>query len=266
MKVTFITVAYKTPHLIRNLLKGVEAAKFAFPFEYYLVDNGSDGTAQMVKELFPWVNVVTGHGNVGFSAGNNLAIRQAKGEYVMLVNPDMTIFPDEIEKLVGYGDANPTIGFVVPKLLNPNGTIQTNVNRFPSILIPVYRRTILGRTSVGQRAVDRYFMKDVDLTRPIDVDGAIGAAILLRRRALDEIGHFDEGYWMYFEDIDLCRRAWEKGWRVTYFPDIKIVHYHQRESRVKWPWQALTHRPSRAHIASAVHYFWKYRSKPLPRG
>lgn len=266
MKVTFITVCYKTPHHIRNLLKGVEAAKFAFPFEYILVDNGDDGTAGMVRERFPWVTVLNGHGNVGFGKGNNLAIRQAKGEYVMLINPDLTVFPNEIEKLVAFGDANPTVGLIAPKLLNPNGTVQNSINRFPTPMIPVYRRTLLGHTPWGKRAVSWYFMEDVDRSQPLDVDGAFGAALLMRRRALVEIGGFDERIWMYFEDIDLCRRAWEKGWRVTYFPDVKIVHYLKRESRVKWPWQALTNKLSRAHIASGVHYFWKYRSRPLPKG
>lgn len=265
MKVSFVTVCFKTPHLIRNLLKGVEAAKFGFPFEYVLVDNGGDGTADMVRERYPWARVISGHGNVGFGAGNNIGMREAAGEYVMLVNPDLSIFPGEMEKLLAYADAHPDIGFVGPRLLNPNGTVQKNANRFPTPLIPLYRRTALGSTRRGQQAVSWYFMEDADLSRPIDVDGVFGAAILMRRRALDEIGLFDERYWMYFEDIDMCRRAWEKGWRVTYYPDVRIVHYLQRESRVEWPWQALTNRVTRAHIASAVKYFWKYRGQPLPR-
>src|SRR5262245_45057495 len=138
MKVTFITVAYNTPHFIRNLLKGVEAAQFAFPFEYILVDNGSDGTADMVRVRFPWVRVITGQGNVGFAAGNNLGLKVATGDYVMLVNPDLTLFAGEIEKLIAFADADPSIGFVAPKLLNPNGTIQHNVHRFPRLLTPAY--------------------------------------------------------------------------------------------------------------------------------
>jgi len=264
MKVTFITVAYKTPHLIRNLLKGVEAARFAFPFEYILVDNGDDDTADMVRERFPWVKVISGHGNVGFAAANNRGFTEATGEYVMLINPDLTIFSGEMEKLVAFADADQTIGFVAPRLLNPNGTVQQNVHRFPTMLIPVYRRTFLGQTSWGRRAVSRHFMEDTDLSKPIDIDGAIGGALLIRRKVLMEIGGFDERYWLYFEDVDLCRRAWERGWRVTYYPEVKIVHYHQRESRIQWPWQVFSNRPSRAHIASAARYFWKYRSKPLP--
>lgn len=266
MKVTFVTVAYRTPDLIRMLLRGVESARFAFPFEYILVNNNpGDETSKLVRERFPWVKLIEAPGNVGFGAANNLAFREASGEYVMLVNPDLTLFPGEMEKLVAFADANADIGFVGPRLHNPNGTVQKNANRFPTPMIPVYRRTFLGKTPWGKRAVDQYFMEGTDWSSPIDVDGVFGAAILIRRRALDDIGHFDERFWMYFEDIDLCRRAWEKGWRVTYYPHVRLVHYLQRESRVKWPWEVVTNRVSRAHIASGVKYFWKYRSRPLPR-
>lgn len=263
MKVTFVTVCYRTPHLIRNLLKGVEAARFPFPYEYIVVDNGGD-TADMVRETFPWATVISGQGNVGFGAGNNLAIRQAKGEYVMLVNPDLTIFPGEMEKLLAFAESRPDTGIVGPRLLNPNKTVQRTYHRFPHPLIPVYRRTFLGATARGQKAIDWYFMADADASAPLHVDGLFGAAMLIRKRALDEVGHFDERFFMYFEDVDLCRRSWEKGWKVCYAPVAEFVHYHQRESDVKYPWQALMNRTSRAHIASAVQYFLKYRGKPLP--
>jgi GT2 family glycosyltransferase len=266
MKITFVTVAYKGPELIRNLLKGVELAKFDFPFEYILVNNNAgDATAEIVKEQFPWVTYVDAPGNVGFAAGNNIGFRLAKGEYVMCVNPDLTIFPGEVEKLVQYADAHPEFGIVGPRLLNPNGTIQKNFHRFPSPLIPVYRRTLMGKTPWGKRAIARYFLEDVDPMSLREVDGLFGAALLIRKKALEDFGHFDEGYFMYFEDVDLCRRAWEKGWKVGYFPDACFVHYHQRESYSKQPWKSLFNPLSRAHIASAVRYFRKFYGKPSPR-
>ncbi len=98
MKVTFITVCYKTPDLMRTLLKGVEAAKFNFTYEYLVVDNcPGDGTGEMLRARFPWVQVIEAPGNVGFGCGNNLALRQARGQYVMLINPDLTVFHGEME-------------------------------------------------------------------------------------------------------------------------------------------------------------------------
>jgi GT2 family glycosyltransferase len=265
-KVTFITVCYRTPGLIRQLLKGFEAAHLAFPFEYILVDNAAgDGTGAMVRQMFPWVKVIDAPGNVGFGAGNNIAFREATGEYVMLVNPDLTLFPGEMEKLLTFADAHPDIGLIGPKLLNPDRTLQRSFHRFPNPFIPILRRTRLGRMAWGRQMVDRYLMKDADADQIQDVDGLFGAAILIRRPALDAIGPFDERFFMYFEDVDLCRRAWEKGWRVVYAPVAEFIHYHQRESEVKRVSHLLTNRVLREHIKSAFRYFWKYRGKAHPR-
>jgi len=264
MKVSFVTVAYKTPNLIRVLLRGVERAKFSFPFEYFLVDNGHDGTVEMVKQLYPWVTVVDAGGNVGFGAGNNAAFRQATGEYVMLINPDLTVFHGEMEKLIAYADANPDIGIVGPKVENPNGTRQESCTRFPHPLMPLYSRTMLGNTSTGRHAMDRYLMRDLDHGDCHDTDTLYGAALLIRKKVLDDAGMFDERFFMYYEDVDLCRRAWMRGWRVSYAPISRFVHYHQRQSLIKAPWELLTNRIARVHIASGVRYFLKYRGMPHP--
>jgi len=265
-KVSFVTVCYRTPGLIRMLLKGVEAANLGFPFEYFLVDNApGDGTARMVKERFPWVQVIETPRNLGFGAGNNLALKRARGTYAMVVNPDLTVFPDEIEKLVTFMDDHPDVAFSGPALFNPDGTRQDSCYRFPSPMIPVYRRTFLGRSPWGRRAVGYYLMRDAQpIENPTEVDALMGSAILMRRSALDEIGLFDENYFMYFEEMDICRRAWERRWRVAYVPKARLVHYHQRESRIDWPWHLITNRPARAHIISALYYFRKYWRKPHP--
>lgn len=264
-KVSFVTVCYRTPGLVRQLLKGFEAAAIPFPYEYFLVDNGDDGTGAMVRERFPWATVVDGHGNVGFGAGNNRAFRLANGEYVMLVNPDLTVFAGEMEKLIAFADADATAGLIGPRILNPDRSPQRSFHRFPNAFIPIYRRTAFGRTPWGRRDVERYLMLDADPSKIQDVDGLFGSAVLIRRAALDRIGHFDERFFMYFEDVDLCRRAWEAGWRVVYAPVADFVHYHQRESDVKRPWDLLTNRTAREHIKSGVKYFLKYRGKGHPR-
>jgi GT2 family glycosyltransferase len=264
-KVSFITVAYKTPHLIRLLLKGVEAAKFEFPFEYLLVDNGGDGTAAMVKDRFPWVRVIEPGENLGFAKGNNLAIREANGAYIMLTNPDITFFPGEMEKLVAFADATPDAGLMGPYIEYPNGERQESCTRFQPLMIPVYRRTILGRTSWGKRAVDRYLMTDADHREVHDTDVLWGSAVLARRSALDDVGHFDERFFMYHEDIDLCRRTWEKGWRVIYAPVARFVHIHARESVIANPLELITKPTARYHIASGIKYHLKYLGVPLPR-
>ncbi len=266
MNVSCITVCYKTPDLIRNLLSGIERARFSFPFEYFLVNNNpGDETSTFVRARFPWVTVIDAPRNVGFGAGHNLAFARASGEYLMLLNPDLTVFAGEMEKFLAFADAHPEIGIFGPRVLNPNRTIQRTFHRFHTPLIPVYRRTFLHRTSVGRRAIAWFFMEDTDATSVQDVDGIFGAAMLIRADALAAIGFFDERFFMYFEDVDLCRRAWMHGWRVCYAPIAEFVHYHQRESNVRHWWQAFGNRLSRAHVASAIQYFWKYRGQRLPR-
>ena len=266
-KVSFITVCYRTPHLIRLLLKGVEAANFKFPYEFILVNNDPTDTEtnKMVQEKFPWVNLITASKNLGFGAGNNLGLRRMRGSYAMLTNPDLVFFPGEIEKLVEFLESHPDIGLTGPALHNPDGTRQDSCYRFPSPVYPIFRRTFLGKTPWGKRSNNHHLMRDqLSKNQPIEVDALMASAILLRKKVLEDIGFFDQKFFMYMEEFDFCRRAWRFNWRVVYYPYSKLVHYHNRDSRITWPWQLFTHKLARAHIRSAVYYFWKYRGTKNP--
>lgn len=264
--VSLITVNYRMLHFIRHLLRGVEEAKLAFPHEYLLVDSGSnDGCIEMVREQFPWVKTFAEPENVGFGKGNNIAIREAKGKYIMLCNPDLTILPGELEKWVDWMEAHPTVGISGPRVINPDGTDQDSCYHFPLPWTPILRRTPLGRFGVAQRHLDTYLMRSMDRDREQEVDWVLGAAMLIRRDVLNAIGVFDERFFLYFEDADLCRRTWEAGYSVTYTPVARIVHYHRRQSQTRHVWQVLQNPVTRVHIASAIKYFLKYLGKPHPR-
>ena len=112
--------------------------------------------------------------------------------------------------------------------------------------------------------MDAYLMKNMDRTREQDVDWVMGSALLIRRELLDRIGPFDERFFMYFEDTDLCRRAWHAGASVTYTPAARLIHYHHRQSRTRYFWEALTNRLARVHIVSGFKYFIKYYKNPNP--
>lgn len=265
-KVTFITVCFRTPNMIRMLLRGFENAKLSFPYEYILVNNASgDGTSEMVRELFPWVKIIEAPGNVGYGAGNNLALKQAQGEYVMIMNPDIVVFPGELEKLLVEADRRPDVGIFGPRLLNPDRTMQRSFYRFPTPLIPVYRRTPLGSTPWGRKTIAWYLMLDNNPDQVAEVDWVLGGAQLIRRRVFMDAGNFDDRFFMYFEEVDLCRRAWSNGWRVAYVPQAEFVHFHTRESDTGSVFGAILNRTTRVHIASAVKYFLKYHGKALPR-
>jgi len=264
--VTFVTVNYKMSHHIRHLLAGVEQAAFAFPFEYILVDNASgDGIADMVRERFPWVRVIESPKNVGYGAGNNIALREAKSEFVLLFNPDLTVFPGEVESWIEWMRARPDVGISGPRVLNPDGSDQDSCYRFPNVLTPILRRTFLGRLPFARSVNERYVMKEMDRNVEQDVDWVLGAAMLIRKTTLDTIGLFDERFFMYFEEADICRRVWSAGLRVTYAPVARFVHYHGRESRIRFPWEIVTNKLTRIHMASGFKYFLKHFGSRNPR-
>jgi hypothetical protein len=253
-------------NFIRHLLQGVQDAHLPFSFEYFLVDNDSkDGMAEFVRKEFPWVTVIEAGYNNGFAVGNNLGIKQARGEYIIPLNPDLIVFPGEIEKWIAWMDAHPDVGISGPRLRNPNGDDQNSCFQFHNLMTPVYRRTFIGRFGFAKRAMDRYTMKDLDRSKEQEVDFILGAAMCVRRSLHEKIGGFDERFFMYFEDEDWCRRAWKHGSRVMYTPVAEIRHYYRRQSRIKRPWEIFTNRVARIHVASGVKYFWKYWGESNPR-
>ena len=263
--VTFITVNFRMREHIRNLLKGLEDAQVTFPYEYYLVDcSPEDGTFAMVTQTYPWVKAIDPQANLGFGRGNNVAIKKAKGKYIVLVNPDLVIFPQQLEAWINWMEAHPDVGISAPRTLNPDRTDQDSCYRFHTIGIPVYRRTVLGKLPWAKRAIDRFLMKGMDRSKEQPVDWVQGSAMCIRRDLIEKIGAFDEKIFMYLEDTDLCRRAWNAGSRVVYTPVAQVVHYHHRQSRIKRPWEIFTNKTTRYHIKSAIYYFWKYRGQKLP--
>lgn len=265
-KVSIITVNYKTPHHVRNLLKSIEAIDLAVPFECFIVDNASnDDSVEMIREQFPWVRLLPLTENIGLGAGNNKAIEEAQGDYVFICNPDLVLDKGEIEKWIDWMDRNTDVGISGPRLLNPDGTDQYSNYRFPKLYTPALRRMPIGRMKWVREYVDHYTMKEHDRDTEYDCDWVMGAAMMIRRRAMDTFGAFDPNIFLYFEDTDICRRAWEAGHRVTYTPVAKCMHYHARESLTSWPWEPLTNKLTRIHIKSALQYFWKHRGKPSPR-
>ena len=267
MDVSIVIVNYKTRGMVKQGLKSLRDARLRLNYEVFVVDNGSrDGLPQMIRRDFPEVRLIALEKNVGFAAGNNLAIRKAKGRYVFILNPDAMVNPGTIEALCSYMEAHPEIGVLGPKLVRPDGARQESAHRFPTPWIPVYRRTPLGRLPQAQAAIARYAMRGEIADAPTDVDWMEGAALFVRRAAIEQVGMFDERFFVYFEDADWCRRFWLLGWKVVYYPPAEIIHYHRRESAdALWFLAPFTNKVSRIHIASAGKYFAKWQDQPLPR-
>jgi|WetSurMetagenome_2_1015567.scaffolds.fasta_scaffold99700_2 GT2 family glycosyltransferase len=199
--------------------------------EVILVDNAStDGSPEMVKSRFPEVKLLQNEENVGFSRAYNRALGEATGRYLLVLNPDCVVHDGALAKLIEFMETHPEAGAVGPRLLNTDGSLQFSCRRFPTFAAGLFRNTPLGRIFPGNRYSRQYLMMEWDHSLPQEVDWISGAAMLIRRRTLEEVGLLDEGFYMYCEDVDWCYRARQKGWKIFYLPSAGITHVMGRAS------------------------------------
>lgn len=253
-------------HLIRQTIGSIRRAAPKLEFEIIVVDNNPQaGFGEMARIEFPQVRHIPLERNVGFGSAMNRGIDVARGRYVLIFNPDIVIQPESLETMLEFMDANPEVGMCGPQLRNPDGSLQFSCYRFPTLMIPAYRRTFLGKFGVGKQAVEDYLMMDESHDSEMEVDSLIGAALFTRKTALDDVGSFDERFFMYYEDNDLCRRFWEHGHKVVYYPNAQMVHYHRRASADGGLFQQMFNKFTWIQIISAIKFFYKYRGKESPR-
>jgi len=266
MDLSVVILNYKCARMTRQCVRTLLRFAPSRSFEIVVVDNASgDGIGAIVEKEFSAApalgRFVQSSANGGFAAGNNLGIRASAGRYVLIMNPDITVLPGSLDALLSYMDANREVGIAGPQLVQPTGEIDESCFREPETLIPVYRRTPFGRTRRGREAIARYLMVDYARAVTADVDWLLGAALCVRREAIDRVGMLDERFFLYFEDTDWCRRFRNDGWRVVYVPGARMVHYHERESaQAHWARAFLT-RSTRVHVASWIKYLRKWHGK-----
>lgn len=263
MDLSIIILNYNTRGLLKECIKGLKLANPLLDYEVIIVDNASsDGSQEYMKELAAeWdrIRIILNPKNVGFAAGNNIGVKASRGEYALIVNSDITFLPGAIEALVKFLDENAEVGIVGPKILSPTGLWQSSCFRFPQWFIPFCRRTILGKTAWGKRALKKYLMADFDREITKEVDWLLGACFLARRGLFLRLGLFDERFFLFFEDTDLCRRIWDAGFKVVFLPEAKVIHLEERLSADHTGiFHSLLNKNIRIHIRSAVRYFWKY--------
>lgn len=265
MELSIIILNFRSKGLLKQCLRGIELSQLQMPYEVIVVDNNSrDGSMEMVAEFFPWAKRLPLPTNGGFAVGNNAGIRLATGKYVMILNPDVAVFKGAVDTLLAYMNTNEKVGIAVPKLINPDGTIQMSAMRFPNFTVPIWRRTPLGKLPMPQKILRRYHMAEWDHKDNRPIGWALGACFVIRRTALDVVGMFDEQFFLYFEDVDLCRRMWAKSWEIHYVAQAEMVHFHQRLSATAAVLTSMFSYAARIHIRSWLQYFKKYSGQPNP--
>ncbi len=223
-----IVVNWNTRDLLSDCLRSVYDTVHDLTFEVFVVDNAStDGSAAMVREQFPEVRLIENAENVGFARANNQAITQATGAYLLLLNPDAVVEPGAMAQLVGFLQARPDYGIAGAQLLNADGTEQDSWGRFPGLRTELPLLSRLYRQP-QRRTVATKAPPSIDY---LDVPWASGACLLLSRAVIAEIGAFDEAFWLYTEETDLCRRAREAGYRVALVTSARVWHFRRAASR-----------------------------------
>jgi len=198
--------------------------------EVIVVDNDStDGSVEMVRAEFPSVHLIANAQNRGFPAANNQGIAVARGRYVFLLNCDAEVVGDALATMVAFADAHPDVGVVGPQLLYPDGSVQSSRRRFPTLLTAFFESTWI-QSCAPRRLLERYYVLDRPDDMTQDVDWVKGAALLARREAIEQVGPMDEGFFMYSEELDWCRRFREAGWRVVYLPTAQVIHHEGKSS------------------------------------
>lgn len=259
MKLSVVILNYRSAGLTRQCVRGLFAAEPKLTFEIIVVDNASgDGILPWLAQHYPPVRTLALSANRGFAAGNNAGLAQATGEYVLILNPDITVLPGRLEALVAFMEAHPKVGLAGPRLVNPDGSLQYSTYTFPSFWLPLFRRTLLGSVPGVEPRLRGYQMLDWDHKESGPVDWLLGACLIARRRAVAEVGLMDERYFLYVEDTDWCRRFWHQGWEVWYVADVELVHFHERLSAQRPLLASLVSKITWIHIASWLKYFAKW--------
>ncbi|MDP3971189.1 MAG: glycosyltransferase family 2 protein [bacterium] len=259
VKISIIILNYKTKHLLRLVIKNLQDLNITLPYEIIVIDNASqDGSVEMVEELYPNIKLIVNPKNTGHAHGNNLGIAQAKGEYLLIMNSDIIFSkPSDIMKMIMYLDEHQNVGLLGPQLRNGDGTIQKSCFRPYGRFTPIYRRTPLGKFGPAQRDLDRHLMSDFDHNSLREVDWILGACIFVRKSAIEKVGSFNEKFFLYFADFELCDRLRNSDYKVIYYPDVEIVHYHKRESAQSSIWGglgSLLNYVTRVHLNDWITY------------
>lgn len=265
-----MVVSYNVRDLLAACLESVHRQQLTHSFDVWVVDNASeDGSAEMVRERFPRVRLIANADNRGFAAANNQAIRQSSGRYLLVLNPDTEILSGSLDRMIDYMDQHQDVGVLGVRLVYADGSFQHSCFRFPGLaqafldLFPVPR--LMDSTLNGRYALPSY-------EREMDIDHCLGACFMLRRAAGFE---FDDSYFMYVEEIDLCWRLTQAGWKIRYVPELTVLHHAGASTRQRS--RAMNEQlfRSRRRFNRRVHgplfnaaweaIVWSGRHNPLPR-
>lgn len=237
MNLSIIIVNYNTKELTRQTLQSIYKYNHNLDFEVIVVDNNStDDSVDMIKEEFQQVLLIRNQDNLGFSRANNIGIKKAKGKYILLLNSDTVIMEDTLEVMFNFMESNPNVGAAGCKVVLPDGSLDKACKRsFPTPQNALYNALKLDKLFPHNKKFGEYNLTYLDEDEIHEVDCLVGAFMMVRKEAIEEVGLLDENFFMYGEDIDWCYRIKKAGWKIVYYPKTKIIHYKGGSSKKKNP-------------------------------
>lgn len=260
IEVSICIVNWNAREFLERCLRSIEATAAPVSHEVIVVDNASqDGSCEMVRQQFPSARLISNERNLGFATANNQAFEVARGEWVYLLNPDTELKPGSLSALLHYLKEKPGAAVAAPRLLNTDGTLQPSVRRFPNFKTAFSRHTILKKLSLFSGEEASHKMADFGFDRELSVDQPAGAALLIRRAILEEVGRLDPHFFLFYEEVDLCKRIKERGYEIYFYPQAEVIH-HEGKSRQKNRKQLFL--PT---LKSMFYYFSKHRGPAATR-
>ena len=260
VNLSVIIVEYFSQSEVLECMQSIRKFIGDLNYEIFVVSNSEYEPDRLgdFKERLKGVQVIINPKNKGYAGGVNAALPHTKAPYALILNPDARLTEDGMASTIEYMNGHPEVGLLGPKVIDYSGAAQDVCRHFPRPYTFFLVRSAIGRWLPGSaKERRRYLMEDFAHDEIKDVDWIIGGAMLVRKKAVDDVGPMDERYFLYMEDVDWCRRLWEKGWRVQYFPMTRIIHEIKHES-LKSGLIPMVSRHTSFHVRSLLKYFAKY--------
>lgn len=232
---SIIIVSFNTKKFLKKCVNSIFESSGSFSFEIIVVDNAStDRTVEDLRGLKKKIKIIENSVNLGFSKANNQGIKIAKGRYLLFLNPDTEVYPDSLSYMIKFMDKNKNVGAATCKVVLPNGKLDDSAHRgFPTPWNALSYFSGLYKLLPRSKLFSGYHLGWMDLSKEHEIDVLGGSFMFVRREGGEEVGWWDEDYFFYGEDIDFCFRLKEKGWKIFYVPQVKILHYKGISSGIK---------------------------------
>ena len=254
-RVSIVIVNYRSGHELASCLRSLAQNTGDLDYEICVINNDCpEDLAPISGPGLPRIEIIQNRSNRGFAAAVNQGYRQSRGPFLLLLNPDVRVGAGALEVLAATLEQHPDAGVALPRLNSPAGSLQYSCRRFYTLATLLLRRAPFQRLWSNHPKLQRHLMADWDHRRLSEVDWGLGAAMLIRRAAVNWSALLDERFFLYFEDVDLCKSMWDRGWKVLYNPAACLVHGHRRDSARGWRLGAKRH-----HLFSLLKFLWKHR-------